>query len=436
MMQQSDRGGRTAAPGDDAATDAAERERAPGGRGREDARGATASPDARGRGDRSGDPVTGRAMPFAMVITDPHLPDNPIVYVNKAFERITGYSAVATIGRNCRFLQGPDTDPAAVAKLAEGIERREDVSVDLLNYRADGSSFMNRLLIAPLFGSDGKITSMLGIQREIPVDAARDVDDANADGGSTAPDGRESDGTREAARKVRVAIGKNARRTGRDPLAVLRERVEDHIHTVVDLVRFDEIDPDALPEAAPRLLGRRIEGLQLLYEELDQGGVGSLAEEDVALGAYLSRVCATLTHLEGRHSIRVNVDCDEVTMPVTAAARLGLLTTELLLNAMRHAFPDRRDGLVNVEFKVLTGGRVRLVVKDDGVGLTGDVDWPYATESGAREAEEKRERRTGERVGARLVRQMVDALDAEIDVISGSFGTSVQIGLDLGHEPG
>ena len=369
------------------------------------------------RGADSGD---GRAMPFAMVITDPHLPDNPIVYVNKAFETITGYSAVSSIGRNCRFLQGPDTDRAAVRKLRRGIERREDVAVDLLNYRADGSPFMNRLLVAPLYGRDGKVTSMLGIQREIPANAARD-------------DGEEARG---AAGVAREAVGAGDETRSRDPLSALRERVQGHLNAVVDLVRFDEIDPDALPVAAPRLLGRRIEGLQLLYEELDQGGVGSLDTDEVSLGAYLSRVCATLTHLEGRHSIRVNVDCDEVTMPVTTAARLGLLTTELLLNAMRHAFPNRRDGLVNVEFKVLTGGRARLVVKDDGVGLTGDVDWPYASETGAREAEERRERRTGTRVGARLVRQMVDALDAEIDVTSGSFGTSVQVGLDLGHRPG
>ena len=84
----------------------------------------------------------------------------------------------------------------------------------------------------------------------------------------------------------------------------------------------------------------------------------------------------------------------------------------------------------NVEFKMLTGERARLIV-DDGIGLTGDVDWPYAGEDGARASEERTERRTGTRVGARLARQMVEALDAEIDVTSGSFGTSVQVGIDL-----
>ena len=363
-----------------------------------------------------------RGMPFAMVITDPHLPDNPIVYVNKAFERITRYTADAAIGRNCRFLQGEGTDPKAVERLRKGIEAKEDVSVEFLNYRADGEPFVNRLLVAPLFDKDGKVTSMLGIQREVPM---------TSDG-----DGGES-GAQAAAEGLRRAIEADGADDGAsnlasdDPLRVLRERVEDHIAMVLGLVRFDEISPGELPDRAPRSLGRRIEALQLLYEELDRGGVSSLDSDTVSLGAYLSRIAATLTHLEGRRSVRVNVDCDECELPVTAAARLGLLLTELIINALRHAFPERQDGLINVEFKVLTGNRGRLVVKDDGVGLTGDVDWPDASEPGAREAEERHERRTGERVGARLVRQMVEALDAELDVASGSYGTSVQIGLSL-----
>ena len=361
---------------------------------------------------------TADALPFAMVITDPHLPDNPIIYVNKAFERITRYTADFAIGRNCRFLQGEDTDPEAVAMLRAGIEARRDVSVDLLNYRADGEAFMNRLLVAPLYDGDGNVTSMLGIQREIPTGERRGNDD---------PEGEDAERAADGVRRAMRGDGAD----GGDPLGALRSRVEDHLSMIVGLVRLDDVSPDALPETAPHALGRRIEGLQLLYEELDRSGVANVDDEEVAAGAYLSRVAATLTHLEGRRSVRVNVDCDEVDMPVTTAARLGLLTTELMLNALRHAFPDRREGLVNLEFKVLTGNRARLVVRDDGVGLRGDVDWPYAGEDGAREREARTERRTGHRVGARLVRQLVDALGAEIDVTSGTYGTTIEIGLDL-----
>ena len=396
----------------------------------QDATGGTdGAPVAAPRGGRDG-PIerAANALPFAMVITDPHLPDNPIVYVNKAFERITRYTADYAIGRNCRFLQGEDTDPEAIALLRAGIESGRDVSVDLLNYRADGEPFMNRLLVAPLYDDAGNITSMLGIQREVPPGEQRSNDDPEGEDAE-----RAAEDVRQAMRedgKSKAGKSENGRSEG-DPLDVLRSRVEDHLSMIVGLVRLDDVSPDALPETAPRALGRRIEGLQLLYEELDRSGVAKVDDEEVAAGAYLSRVAATLTHLEGRRSVRVNVDCDEAHLPVTMAARLGLLTTELMLNALRHAFPDRREGLVNLEFKVLTRDRARLVVKDDGVGLRGDIDWPYAGEDGAREREARTERRTGHRVGARLVRQLVDALGAEIDVTSGTYGTTIEIGLDL-----
>ena len=195
---------------------------------------------------------------------------------------------------------------------------------------------------------------------------------------------------------------------------------------IVGLVRLE--GGDDLRSVAPRNLGRRIECLQLLYEEFDRAGVVSVADELVPVGAYLSRVAATLTHLEGRRSVRVNVDCDMAQLPVRTAARLGLLLTELLLNAFRHAFPDHPEGLVNVEFKLLTRDRARLIVKDDGSGMGAEDDWPFTRDERAEEAEEER---TGHRVGAKLVRQLVDTLDAHIDVNSDDFGTTVEVGFRL-----
>ena len=102
---------------------------------------------------------------ISMVLTDPHRPDNPIVYVNRAFSRVTGYSAEAAVGRNCRFLQGEKSDPADVARLREAIENHTDATVDILNYRADGSPFLNRLLLTPIRDSDGELRYFLGIQK-------------------------------------------------------------------------------------------------------------------------------------------------------------------------------------------------------------------------------------------------------------------------------
>ncbi|TNC09081.1 PAS domain S-box protein [Methylobacterium terricola] len=89
------------------------------------------------------------------IITDPNLPDNPIVFANRAFQNLCGYDAAELIGRNCRFLQGPGTDPADVAKVRDAIAARRDVVVEILNYHRDGTPFRNELYVSPVFDPDG-----------------------------------------------------------------------------------------------------------------------------------------------------------------------------------------------------------------------------------------------------------------------------------------
>ena len=111
-----------------------------------------------------------RAMGVAaegIVISDPNQPDNPLVYVNDGFERLTGYSRQEVLGRNCRFLQGHATDPAALEQIRECIRERRDCLVELLNYRKDGTPFWNRLSIAPLRDDSGRLTHFVGVQSDI-----------------------------------------------------------------------------------------------------------------------------------------------------------------------------------------------------------------------------------------------------------------------------
>ena len=103
----------------------------------------------------------------AMVLTDPRVEDNPIIYVNEAFERTTGYARSAVVGRNCRFLQGDETRKEHVDKLRVAVESGSDVSVDIQNYRADGKPFTNRLTIAPVLDDAGETIFFLGIQKDL-----------------------------------------------------------------------------------------------------------------------------------------------------------------------------------------------------------------------------------------------------------------------------
>lgn len=109
------------------------------------------------------------------VVTDPSLPDNPIVYATQGFLNLTGYTLDQVLGRNCRFLQGPETDPKAVEKIRRSIEDGNDMSVCLLNYRADGSTFWNQFFIAALRDAAGNITNYVGVQCKVSDQYAESV---------------------------------------------------------------------------------------------------------------------------------------------------------------------------------------------------------------------------------------------------------------------
>ena len=102
-----------------------------------------------------------------MVVTDPRLPDNPIVLANRSFLALTGYEFDEVLGRNCRFLQGPDTDAAAVALVRAAVAERRDVKVQLLNYRKDGAKFWNELYLSPVFDEDGELVNFFASQVDV-----------------------------------------------------------------------------------------------------------------------------------------------------------------------------------------------------------------------------------------------------------------------------
>ncbi|NAS62626.1 hybrid sensor histidine kinase/response regulator, partial [Pseudomonas syringae pv. actinidiae] len=102
-----------------------------------------------------------------MIVTDPNSPDNPIIFSNRAFLEMTGYAAEEILGTNCRFLQGPDTDPAVVRSIRDAIEERADISAEIINYRKDGSSFWNALFISPVYNDAGDLIYSFASQLDI-----------------------------------------------------------------------------------------------------------------------------------------------------------------------------------------------------------------------------------------------------------------------------
>src|SRR5215212_9639988 len=103
----------------------------------------------------------------SIVITDPNQPDDPIVYVNPAFERTTGYAAEEVLGRNCRFLQGEDRDQPALGELRAAVHEGRHCTVVLRNYRKDGALFWNELSVYPVRDEERRMTNFVGVQNDI-----------------------------------------------------------------------------------------------------------------------------------------------------------------------------------------------------------------------------------------------------------------------------
>ncbi len=114
-----------------------------------------------------------RATRMPMIITNPRLPDNPVVFANGAFCRLSGYTREEILGRNCRFLQGPETEPETVAKIREAVRRVESIEIDIRNHRKDGELFWNRLLMAPVFDTEGVLAYFFASQVDVTIERER-----------------------------------------------------------------------------------------------------------------------------------------------------------------------------------------------------------------------------------------------------------------------
>ncbi len=125
--------------------------------------------------DRHTDPFVAavHATRMPMIITNPRLPDNPVVFANDAFCRLTGYEREEIVGHNCRFLQGADTDPVTRKALHDAVEQMKPIEVDIRNYRKEGEPFWNRLLMAPVFDADQKLAYFFASQVDVTIERER-----------------------------------------------------------------------------------------------------------------------------------------------------------------------------------------------------------------------------------------------------------------------
>jgi PAS domain S-box-containing protein len=237
-----------------------------------------------------------------MVVSDPRQPDNPIVLANQAFLDLCGYTKEEVLGRNCRFLQGPDTSPASVAKLRQRIAEGQEVSLELLNYRRDGSSFWNNLFISPVHDDDGALLYFFASQKDVTIE--------------------------HEARERKLA-----------ELRLMREvdhRAKNVLALVQGIVRMSRAD--SVEEYAAAVQGR-VQALARAH--------GMLSERrwlEVPLDKLIE------AELEPFDARRVKLQGPPVVLPSYLVQPIALLVYELVTNAVKHGALSADTGRVEVNW--------------------------------------------------------------------------------------
>lgn len=303
-----------------------------------------------GRGDPFAAAIRGTRMP--MVITDPRLPDNPIVFVNAAFQTLTGYDRSEIIGRNCRFLQGPETAASTVAAIREAVEAGHDLQIDILNYRKDGTPFWNALYLSPVRGADGEIQFFFASQLDVTE--------------------RVEEGRRLSQQKdhFEAEVG---RRTA-DLKAALEEkdillhevdhRVKNNLTMIGSLLRLQARTlPDKETQATLNSMLERVDALATVHRRLYQSG--EIRRFDV--GGLVETLVTDVVGASGRRDVEVDLNIQSVFVASNHASSLGLIVNEILTNALKHACHDRACRIQVVTRLEQDKGVIEIT--DDGPGV-------------------------------------------------------------------
>jgi PAS domain S-box-containing protein len=253
-----------------------------------------------------------------MVVSDPRLPDNPIVLANHAFLELTGYAADEVIGRNCRFLQGSGTDPRAVAKIREGLWEETDVTVELLNYRKDGSSFWNELFISPVKDDAGTLLYHFASSKDVSK--------------------------RKQARELELEEHRL--------LLEIDHRAKNALALVQGFVRLSRSDD---PVAYAASVQSRVDAIARAHSMLSLHGW-----RGVPLGSIISGEAETFS------TRRVTLTGPEVLIGSRQVQPLALVLHELLSNAAKHGALSSEQGRISISWNLEGDGEITITWRETG----------------------------------------------------------------------
>lgn len=259
---------------------------------------------------------------MAIVLADPRRPDIPIAFVNRAFVRLTGYSEEEVVGRNCRFLQGPGSDPETIARVRTALEQEDVIVVELLNYRKDGTPFWNALHLGPIYNDNGDLIYYFGSQWDVS-----DVHAARAD-------------------------EKHARMMARE----LSHRMKNIFSVISGLVTITGRSRGVQAEAAE--INDRIRALGRAFETtLDESSRGAV-DLHPAIGAVLSPYDPT--------DRSITLSGPALAIEPVLVPTLGLALHELATNALKHGALAGEDGRLDLVWTAEDGGDLVLTWTETG----------------------------------------------------------------------
>ena len=303
--------------------------------------------DARDAGNRlvaghvSEDPFAAafKATRMPMIVTDPNQHDNPIIFCNEAFRRLTGYGDDEIIGRNCRFLQGPETDRATIGKIRTAIAVGQDVAVDILNYRKDGSPFWNAVFISPVRDEAGAIAYFFASQLDFTNVKSREADLAAARHEAEAQVAQHTANLR-AALEARTLL-----------VHEVDHRVKNNLLTMASIVKMQaRITTDAGRRQTLMSVLNRIEALSTVQRKL-------FTLDDVSkfdMSEFVRELVTDLVDATGRKDIRLSLELSPLLVPAVKATPLSLIVNELVGDAVRRGLNDG-GGDIHVVVRRLNG---------------------------------------------------------------------------------
>jgi PAS domain S-box-containing protein len=290
---------------------------------------------------------------MAVLMTDPHQTENPIVFANEAFSRLTGYSRDEALGRNCRFLQGSDTDRETVTAIESAMSAGEGIETELLSYRKDGSPFWRSVVISPVHDRDGKLRYFLSLQKDVSAKKTVELELTK------------TKRNLEEQMDLRVQELRSALDQKTALLHEVDHRVKNNLQVISSLVLLKARRLEN-PENRRVLneVAERISALSIVHRLLYS--VGDVSRFD--LGAVASELIPELLTALPPGQVDLQLDVASMSVPAAKAASFALLLNELAGNAIKHAFPDGRQGALTIEIGKTENG-LKIAVEDNGVGL-------------------------------------------------------------------